>query len=151
MRRTTLGAVVGVAVLAAGIAQAAGVPGQGTWETTLKPRELDGNKGICTPNDGAPGSCVEQPGSGLSNTGGFESLQSYAYWSGTEYPPDSDFAWWFMNDYGFQTSYGGKTSVLYAVAVRPGDVPVVPEPQTYAMLLLGMSAVLLAVRRQRPR
>jgi hypothetical protein len=43
VKRTTLVAVVGVAVLAAGAAQAVGVPGQGTWETTLQPRDLDGN------------------------------------------------------------------------------------------------------------
>jgi hypothetical protein len=31
-------------VLLAGVAQAAGVPGQGTWETTLQPRDLNGDK-----------------------------------------------------------------------------------------------------------
>jgi hypothetical protein len=44
-----------------------------------------------------------------------------------------------------------KSDTYFAVAVRPGNVPAVPEPQTYAMLLLGMSAVLVAVRRRRPR
>ncbi len=33
----------GALVLAAGMAGAAGVPGQGTWETTLQPRDLDGD------------------------------------------------------------------------------------------------------------
>ena len=37
------------------------------------------------------------------------------------------------------------------MAVRPGDVTVadVPEPQTYALVLMGLSAMVLARRRQR--
>ena len=34
-KRAAIGAVAGAAMLAAGVAQAEGVPGQGTWETTL--------------------------------------------------------------------------------------------------------------------
>lgn len=36
-------AVAGALLLCAGLAQAAPVPGQGTWETTLKARDIDGN------------------------------------------------------------------------------------------------------------
>ncbi len=36
-------AAAGALALAAGVAGAAGVSGQGTWETTLQPRDLDGN------------------------------------------------------------------------------------------------------------
>lgn len=43
MKRAALCAAASVAMLAAGAAQALGVPGQGTWETTLQPRDLDGN------------------------------------------------------------------------------------------------------------
>ena len=38
-----LGAAATAAVLGATLAQAAAVPGQGTWESTLQARELDGN------------------------------------------------------------------------------------------------------------
>jgi hypothetical protein len=220
-----------MAVLAAGKAQAAGVPGQGTWEMTLQPRELDGNAangpeafydtvlditwlrnanlnglmnwgtaktwadnlvvgsvgGWRLPkvvDTGAPGcdwsygggtDCGynvdtatgemahlyyltlgnkgyydtsgggAQPGWGLTNTGGFQNLQSKNYWSGTEYAPDPSDAWYF-NTHGGSQDFDGLNLALYAMAVRPGDVAAVPEPQTYAMLLLGLSAVMVAVR-----
>lgn len=43
MRRAVFGAVGAAAMLLAGAAQAAGVPGQGTWETTLQARDLNGD------------------------------------------------------------------------------------------------------------
>ena len=105
-----------------------------------------GNLSYCPPGDvnctGGP-----QSGWGLINTGGFHSVQSYYYWSGTEYAPNSDVAWYF-GTFGGNQDYGGKVDGLYAMAVRPGDVAAVPEPQTYAMLLLGLGAVLLVVRRR---
>ena len=42
-----------------------------------------------------------------------------------------------------------KASRLYAVAVRDGDVQVVPEPSTPALLGMALSA-LLALRMTRP-
>ena len=232
-------------MLAAGVAQAVGVPGQGTWETTQQPRELDGNagngpeafydtalditwlrdakvnggmswgtamtwaetlvvggvggwrlptvgpvngssfqdgfsnngstdygyakasvgrgaaselghlfyvalgnKGYCTLNDSSPGSCQGQSGWGLTNTGGFQNVQSVGYWSGTEYAPNPGSAAWNFDAYDGGQVLDAKNNALYAVAVRPGDVAAVPEPQTYAMLLLGLGAVLWAVRRR---
>lgn len=45
---------------------------------------------------------------------------------------------------------GGNVQML-ALAVRPGDVAAtVPEPQTYGLVLMALSALLLA-RRRRPR
>ncbi len=38
---------------------------------------------------------------------------------------------------------------FFAVAVRPGDIAAVPEPQTYALTLMGVGALLLAKRRRR--
>lgn len=229
-----------VAMLAAGVAQAAGVPGQGTWETTLQPRDIDGdtvtdafydtalnitwlrdanvnglmdwasantwantlvvggvggwrlpavgpvngtsfqydftnngstdsgyaktgvgwgsasemghlyyvtlgNKGACTPDDASPDSCVAPPGWGLSNSGGFQNLQSGDYWSGTEYASAPNRAWIFGPYDGLQFGFS-QFLALYAMAVRPGDVFAVPEPQTWAMLLLGLGAVMVAVR-----
>lgn len=108
-----------------------------------------GNKGYCTSNDSLPDSCGEQSGWGLTNTGGFQIVQSGAYWSGTEHARYPGSAWFFLaaGDGGGK-GYDGKYQGLYAMAVRPGDVAAVPEPQTYAMLLLGLGAVLLAVRRR---
>ena len=57
--------------------------------------------------------------------------------------------WIVSTDAGFQ-HYDFKYRGLYAVAVHPGDVAAIPEPQTYAMMLLGISALMVAVRR-RPR
>ena len=86
----------------------------------------------------------------LVNKGDFLNMQSFAYWSGLEYVPDPSNAWLF-SPYGGDQNRIGKTSSLYALAVRPGDVvAAVPEPATYAMMLLGLSALVVAVRR-RPR
>jgi MYXO-CTERM domain-containing protein len=79
----------------------------------------------------------------------FPSAQSDDYWSGTEYAPDSSYAWDFRTYFGLQ-GFAVKTSALYAVAVRPGDVAAsVPEPQTLALALLALGAAAVA-RRRRP-
>jgi hypothetical protein len=105
------------------------------------------NKAYC-----APGGCMNgpQPGWGLTNTGDFQNMGPVDYWSGLEYeyPPDpTSIAWKFDANFGYQF-YAGKVSLLYAMAVHPGDVPAVPEPQAYAMLLLGLGAVLVVARRR---
>ena len=85
-------------------------------------------------------------GGPLSNTGPFKNLQSYAYWSGTEYAPDPSGAWDFLTDFGLQyaeVKYYG----LYALAVRPGDVAAVPEPGMVALLLSGLAGVMVMRRR----
>lgn len=84
----------------------------------------------------------------MTNTGSFQKLQSYPYWSGTEYEPGSNVAWYFDTDDGSQAPHY-KTLAFFAMAVRPGDVAVVPEPQTCALLSAGLTALALA-RRQRP-
>lgn len=85
----------------------------------------------------------------MTNTGSFQSLISDAYWSGTEYAPEPVQAWYFVTANGYQgTTF--KSTFFYAMAVRPGDVAVVPEPQTVVLLLAGLSALALA-KRQRQR
>ena len=81
--------------------------------------------------------------------GGFQNLECCAYWSGREY--DSDLSWAFGTGGNGNQLIFAKTNQFYAMAVRPGDVTVaaVPEPQTYALMLMGLSAMVLARRRQR--
>ena len=87
------------------------------------------------------------PGGGpLSNTGPFKNLQSVDLWSGTEYAPNPDAAWRFYTAVGTQDATS-KGSVLYALAVRPGDVAAVPEPGMVALLLSGLAGVLVMRRR----
>jgi len=88
-------------------------------------------------------------GSNAANLALFMNVQSNIYWSGTEYAPNPDLAWGFRTVFGSQ-GLDFKTSALYAVAVRPGDVAAsVPEPQTLALVLLALGATMV-VRRRRP-
>ena len=86
----------------------------------------------------------------IANLALFSNVQSYDYWSGTEYAPDTNDAWHFHTNDGLQTN-DVKPIALYAVAVRPGDVAAsVPEPQTLALALMALGGAMVA-RRKRPR
>ncbi len=85
----------------------------------------------------------------IANLALFSNVQSFVYWSGTEYAPSPSFAWTFLTGDGRQ-GFGDKDVALFAVAVRPGDVAAaVPEPQSLALVLLALGAA-VAVRRKRP-
>jgi hypothetical protein len=77
----------------------------------------------------------------------FTNLQSGAYWSGLEYAPNADYAWYFLTNGGSQVAYF-KGYYHGAWAVRPGDVAAVPEPEGYALLLAGLGLVGWAARRR---
>ena len=84
---------------------------------------------------------------GLS--GQFDGVQFSEYWSGTAFPRIASSAWSFFA--GAAVIPENQGSSFFAVALRPGDVvAAVPEPQTYALMLMGLGALLLAQRR-RPR
>lgn len=75
----------------------------------------------------------------------FTHIQSYYYWFGTEYSPDPDFAWDFDPSYGHEAP-GGKEFDLFAWAVHDGDVGLIPEPEMYAMMFIGLLAMFSFVR-----
>ena len=87
---------------------------------------------------------------GLTNSGNFQWL-AFPYWSGVEYAPDPSHVWSFATYDGSQ-GFSNKSNLgQSAVAVHPGDVAaVIPEPQTCALMLMGLGALVLAMRR-RPR
>lgn len=62
------------------------------------------------------------------------------YWSGTEFASNTVTAWNFAFSYG-TVGVGGKDDSFYALAVSPGDVAAVPEPQTYALMLAGLGLI----------
>lgn len=77
----------------------------------------------------------------------FDSVQASIYWSDTVYAPNTNAAWYFYT-YNGQQNFFSKTSLAYAVAVRAGDVvATVPEPQTLALVLLGLGAVVATRKR----
>ena len=78
----------------------------------------------------------------------FQNVQSRDYWSGTEYAPNTYVAWYFSTYNGYQNA-GYKTSNMFALAVRPGQVAAVPEPETYAMLLVGLGLLGFMARRRK--
>lgn len=84
----------------------------------------------------------------ITNSGNFQNLQHYGYWSGTEGPRRN--AAKFDMSIGYQSYAYQVGSWFYAMAVRPGDVPSVPEPESLALMLAGLTALTVAVRR-RPR
>ena len=102
-----------------------------------------GNRGGCDPTQPW---CSGQSGSGLSNTGPFSNVQSLSYWSGSALGSSS--AWDFRFGNGFQDNVG-KTSDLFAWAVRSGDVSAVPVPAAVWLFGSGLLGLLGVARRKK--
>ncbi len=67
----------------------------------------------------------------------FDNMQSFVYWSGTEYAPSPGYAWLFYTDNGYQDS-AYKDYQGYGWAVRPGQVAAAPLPGTALLMALGL-------------
>jgi hypothetical protein len=86
---------------------------------------------------------------GLTNTGPFEHLLSADYWSDTDSSLGANEAWYFATYNGYQAS-GIKTGTgKYALAVRNGDVAVVPVPAAVWLFSTGLMGLLGVGHRQR--
>lgn len=87
-----------------------------------------------------------QSGWGLTETGDFENLIQHQYWSGTEYSNDTDYAWCFVMNFG-DTNTLTKTNYCYGLAVRSGQITVVPVPGTVWLFGLGLTGLTAIGRR----
>ena len=95
---------------------------------------------------GAPTSCIIS--SCLTNKIPFSNLQSFTYWSGTEYAIDAGNAWIFDMRYGLQDN-NLKSNTFYAWAVFSGDVSAVPVPPAVWLFGSGLIALIGVARRRR--
>jgi hypothetical protein len=94
-----------------------------------------------------------QSGWGLTNTGPFQNFDDGLYWSGTEFAPNSGYAWLFSALSGGQNR-NDKDFQFQAWAVRPGQVDVAaldaqPVPTPGTLWLVGAGILGLSLRRRR--
>jgi len=78
----------------------------------------------------------------------FSNVQSYRYWSSTEYALDPADAWYFYTNLGRQ-NYGTKGGLNNIWAVKSGDVAVVPVPAAIWLFGSGLIGVVGAARRRK--
>jgi hypothetical protein len=106
------------------------------WYDTL------GNKAYCPPgNAECSGAGTPQPGWGLTNTGPFQNLQSYLYWSGLGYAPDTDGAWYFGTGGGdagsTPSAFGGGGTLPRYAELHDESVPVLHFMRALNKLLVA--------------
>lgn len=93
-------------------------------------------------------------GGPMANVGNFLNFQTDDdfgdYWSVRESGPGQNEPSVFHAHSGYQYPNSDKGYWLYALAVRDGDVAVVPELATCALMLAGLCTLAVARRRQRP-
>jgi hypothetical protein len=76
-----------------------------------------------------------------ANLSKFDNVHANFYWSETEYPNQVNQAWNFNMGSGYQYADYKFDPFRYSWAVRDGDVAdaAIPEPSTYALLLIGLT------------
>jgi hypothetical protein len=85
---------------------------------------------------------------GMINTGPFKNvITNPGYGLGTPYAGDSTQIWAFNPSTGIQASLS-RSSAGFGWAVHDGDVGAVPEPQTYALMMLGLVGIAAVARRK---
>ena len=84
----------------------------------------------------------------IANLALFSNLICCLRWTSTPHPSLANSAMSFDSSNGSQGTLGMSLG-LYAVAVRPGDVAAVPEPQAYLLMLLGLGVMAGVAKRQR--
>ena len=84
----------------------------------------------------------------LTNTGPFSNVQSFHYWSSTEYAPDTSIAWDFFFGNGNQVSLP-KPNNLNAWAVQSGKVGAVPVPGAVWLFGSGLLGLIGIARRKK--
>ncbi|MEI6068738.1 MAG: hypothetical protein WCP96_15455 [Methylococcaceae bacterium] len=76
----------------------------------------------------------------------FTNVQTYAYWSDSEYAPVPSFAWYFRTGNGSQ-GYNEKYGLLSAWAVHAGDVAAVPVPGAFWLFSSALVGLMGLKRR----
>ena len=82
-------------------------------------------------------------------SGPFSNVQSFGYWSGTEYSANPNNSWVLGALDGNQFYYD-KNSLFYAWAVTPVTISTVPVPASFWFLSTGMVGLFGLKRRQLP-
>jgi len=83
----------------------------------------------------------------LSNTGPFSNIQLNLYWSATEQALFTPQAWTFDMNSGNQNSYD-KANLLYAWAVRSGDISAIPVPAAAWLFASGLLGIFSLAKRK---
>lgn len=86
------------------------------------------------------------PGAAWTNTGSFNNMQLGHYWFDALTPMQG--VPWSFYTHVSRHDYFGSGALFYAMAVRPGDVAAVPEPENYAMLLAGLGMIITITHRR---
>jgi hypothetical protein len=82
------------------------------------------------------------------NTKGFQNLVESAYWSGTDYYKFIYYDAWFFHMATGRQGVADKSSPIYGLAVRSGQISAVPAPATLLLMGSGLAG-LLGVRRKK--